>query len=303
MKKNNHIPSSEINLKLVKDGKYSVLDNGLTPNRQNIKKIKLDENGEILFVKSLDAERAIASTAASQMYSQIGINTPAVEIFRNSTDAKSQRSTIQPDVTQNNNFEIILAKNDLEYKKIFLSFSTRYKWQLLYDMDLQEKFLSYMTPQCLDSLINMYLIDELRSDSDRHLSNYFLYKKPDSKLYEGIIAIDLDQMQIFNYAPTSKTEFTTFLTNNYTSMTPTQREDSTNFANRIYMLRELIYDGVLSSSNIETMVKALKHDFPNDVKLLCKNQKLSHKLINKTHSTISRLWDYNQNELGKDLGL
>jgi len=65
----------------------------------------------------------------------------------------------------------------------------------------------------------------------------------------------------------------------------------------------LIDDGVMSSYNIETMVKALKHDFPKEVKILCKKQKLSHKLTNETYSPIARLWEYNQQQLGKDLGL
>ena len=76
-----------------------------------------------------------------------------------------------------------------------------------------------------------------------------------------------------------------------------------NYINRIHAIRELIDEGMLSSYNIETMVKALKHDFPKDVKLLCKKEKLSHKLTNQAYSPIARLWEYNQKELRNDLGL
>ena len=69
------------------------------------------------------------------------------------------------------------------------------------------------------------------------------------------------------------------------------------------MLRELIDDGVMSSYNIETMIKALKHNLPKDVQILCKKQKISHKIANQTHYPIAKLWEYNQKELGKDLDI
>lgn len=302
MKKDKFNDPLDVDLNLLKNNQYTQLEKELSTHHPNIKRVKFEGNDQIFYVKSLDATRAISSSASSKLYSTIGINTPHIQTFKSSTDDKGERSTIQPDATHNNNVEVILAKNDTEYKKIFLNFSTRYKWQILYDAQLQEKFLNHMTPQCLESLINIYLIDELRSDRDRNLANYFLYKSPNSKLYEGVIVIDLDKMNVFNYAPT-KQEFSMFLTNNYVSYTPTQRDDSETYINRIHMLRELIDEGMLSSYNIETMVKALKHDFPQDVKQLCKKEKLSRKLINQTYSPIARLWEYNQKELGKDLGI
>ena len=89
----------------------------------------------------------------------------------------------------------------------------------------------------------------------------------------------------------------------YASLTPTQKEDCSTYMNRIHMLRELLDDGVLSQNNIETMIKALKHDLPKDIQFLCKKQQLPIGLKNKTYSPIARLWEYNQKELGKDLGL
>ena len=160
-----------------------------------------------------------------------------------------------------------------------------------------------MTPNCLESLKNIYLIDELRTDLDRTLNNYFLYKTPQSNLYEGVIVIDLDQMNIYNYAPTTKDAFYNFLYSPYVSLTPTQKEDCCTYMNRVHMIRELLDDGVLSQNNIDTMIKALKYDLPKDIQFLCRKQKLSPSLINKTYSPIARLWEYNQKEIGKDLGL
>ena len=302
MKKKIITQSFELDPQMLKNKKYTILDNNLAKHHDDIHKIKT-ENGQFYYLKSIDAEQSIASTASAKMYSKIGLNTPQIQVFKDSTDSKNTRSIIQPDVKQFPNIEAILAKEDVEYKQIFPKFNLRYKWEIFYDINTRNQFLKFITPDCLESLLNIYLIDELRSDMDRHLSNYFLYKTRDSKLYEGVITIDLDQMQIYNYAPTRREEFSSFIASPYTSITPTQKEDFTCYMNRIHTLRELIDDGVMSSYNIETMVKALKHDFPNDVKMLCKEQKLSHKLLNQTYSPIARLWEYNQKELGKDLNL
>ena len=301
MKKNKQENLLDLDPQTLKNKEYTEIDNGLARHHDDIHKIKLDN--KIYYVKSLDVKNAIATTASAKMYSEIGINTPKIQVFKDKTDAKNQRSIIQPDVMQLPNIEAILAKEDVEYKKIFPKFNLRYKWEIFYDMNVRKQFLKFMTKDCLESLLNIYLIDELRSDIDRHTSNYFLYKTSKSNLYEGVIAIDLDQMQIYNYSPTKREEFSAFVASPYTSITPTQKEDYLSYMNRIHMLRDLIDDGVMSSYNIETMVKALKHDFPKDIKLLCREQKLSRKLTNQTYSPIARLWEYNQKELGKDLGL
>ena len=295
--------SFELDPNILNKKNYVQLDNGLHRSYKYVRKIKPDNTDQIYYLKSLESSRAIGSAASAKMYSDVGIETPATQVFKEKGTSNHERSIIQPDVTQNKDIETVLARNDIEFKKIFQDFSTRYKWQIFYDYDIQKKFLKFMTPTCLESLKNIYLIDELRSDIDRTLNNYFLYKNPDSKLYEGVIVIDLAQMQIYNYAPTTRSAFTDFLVNSYTSITPTQKEDCSTYMNRIHMLRELIDDGVMSSYNIETMVKALKHDFPKDIQILCKKQKLSRKLTNQTYSPIARLWEYNQKELGKDLGL
>lgn len=288
---------------VLRNKKYTELDNNLSEMYQNVKKIKPTDSELIYYMKKLEATRAIGSAASAKMYSNIGINTPPIQVFKNRDNIKTERTIIQPDVTQNPNIETILAKDDIEYKKIFLDFSTHYKWELFYDYNKQAQFLKYMTPNCLEELKNIYLIDELRTDIDRTLNNYFLYKTPQSNLYEGVIAIDLGQMQIYNYAPTTRDEFYNFLHSPYASLTPTQKEDCSTYMNRIHMLRELLDDGVLSQNNIETMIKALKHDLPKDIQFLCKKQQLPIGLKNKTYSPIARLWEYNQKELGKDLGL
>lgn len=49
---------------------------------------------------------------------------------------------------------------------------------------------NYITEECFDEMVNMYLLDVVATQRDRNPSNFFLYRKKGSQLWEGIIAID-----------------------------------------------------------------------------------------------------------------
>lgn len=271
----------------------------------HIKKATIVEGKEAYYIKEMETERAIPSAASSQMYRDIGISTPEIKLLHEDIFSKNKGISriIQPDVTIQPYVETILAADDKEITKIPKGVFTKNKWQIFYDLDLQLKFLQIMTPECLESLKNIYLIDELRTDNDRHAKNYFFYKSIGSKLYEGVIVIDLDHMQVLQYINMGKDDFDAFRYTPYHSATMQQTEDYRSYMQRLYDLRELIDDGVLSAYNIETMVKALRYDFPGKIDLLCRKQKLSPKLRKQIIYPLAKLWEFNQNTLGPDLNL
>ena len=160
-----------------------------------------------------------------------------------------------------------------------------------------------MTPDCLDQLINMCLAAELRTDLDPTLNNYFLYRRPESKLHEGIIAIDLAQMKILEHLPSTKSDFIGFRVTPYSSVGITQKEDYLSYATRIYNLRELLDEGLLSPHNIDTIINSLKHNYPEYIRMLCKQHKIPRKLADKLYSSSAYLWEYNFDELKGDLNL
>ena len=265
------------------------------------KKIYVPNAPNHFILKQADNNTGLAGIASSSMYNSVGILTPKIHLIndKNRFDA----TTLQQDVSEIDFLETILAGSDFEYTKIINNFYEKIKWSLFYDTNLIFNLLKFMTPECLDQLKNIFLIDELRTDIDRHTKNYFFYKQKGSDKYEGIIVIDLEQMAIYFYCEDGKDGFLNFLTTPYESSTPQQKFDYTCYMQRVRDMRELIQDDVLSENNLEILSNALNYDFPGDVKNAVQNKKLHGKAKKKIVDPIKRLWEYNQNTIGKDLGL
>ena len=258
-------------------------------------------NGKTCFVKTVDTKTGVSSIASSKLYEKVGILTPPVSFI-----AKKDRysiQTIQPNVEDINTVKTILANNDIEYRKIQTRAFGKYKWRLFYDKSLIDTLLKFMTPSCLTALQNMFLVDELRTDGDKHLKNYFFYKSKDSDKYEGIIAIDLDLMQIYNYCGSKKDDFDNFLVFPYQTATPHQSYDNVCYKQRIMDMCQLAEDAVLSKENISAITSALEFDFPKEIKATCKDSRLSFRERSEIVGPIERLWEYNRKTIGKDLGL
>lgn len=266
--------------------------------KKNVQKISIEGKNYIL--KKSELRRGLAGIAASRMYNQIGILTPSIELVY--CGDKGVIRSVQEDVTSWQGIDVILAEKDLEYLKIDKSVFGNDKWQIFYDFDLMQAFLQFMTPECLEQLKNMYLVDELRTERDRWLENFYLCKSPESSKYEGVIAIDLDEMAIYHLCRGEKDDFDKFLNISYRTTTPQQTNDYSCYKNRIWEILSLAYDGVLSESNISVINKALKFDLPKELEKLCEIQKVSLCTRQRILEPIKRLWDYNNKTLDREFG-
>lgn len=266
-----------------------------------VDKVSIGEDDRTFIVKHSLTRKGLASVATSRMYKDAGIYTPQVYLL--GTEDKSLVNTIQEDITNINGFETILPNDDLEYMKIDQKVYGKFKWQLFYDRGLENHFLQFMTPECLEQLKNIFLADEVRTDVDRHYMNYFFYKRKGSSRYEGVIVFDLEMMKIYKYCGEKKQDFENFLLYHYGSATPQMRDDNACYKQRVVDICELIQDGVLSDGNIETLKKILQTDFPKDLMQACKKQRLSRRVRNKVVNPVAYLWEYNNKTIGKELGL
>ena len=266
----------------------------------NTRKVLIDGlNGKHIYKKS-SREQGLAGFASANMYNKIDIQTPKIYLPKQN-EMFSTRS-FQRDISEVDGLEVVLAENNLEYQQIERGVFGKDKWKLFYDFDLQQRFSSFMTKECLEQLQNMYLVDELRSENDRWTQNFFLYRTKGAKKYEGVIAIDLEEMAIFNYCTgTKKADFDNFLYTSYHSSTPQQSYDFMCYADRIREILTLIDDGVLSKSNIEAITRAIKHDFPKEFEQACKSCNIHGRAKHDIVDPIKRLWEYVNNTIGKEL--
>lgn len=265
------------------------------------KKIQVPNAPNSLILKKSENNMGIAGVASSWMYNDIGILTPQLCLVQD--DDCLCTTTLQQDISSIDFLYTILAGCDFEYSQIVREFFDKNKWTIFYDKNLENRLLQFMTIDCLDQLKNVFLIDELRTDIDRHTKNYYFYKSKNSEKYEGIIAFDLEQMQIYLLCESGKDDFLNFLSIPYVSATPQQKYDHVCYMQRVKAIRELIQDGVLSQKNIDILINAMKYDFSADVKKLAKDKGLHGKRKNKIIDPIERLWEYNQKTVGKELGM
>lgn len=268
----------------------------------NVKSVSVEDvNERFIYKPQVDTKRGIAAAAAANMYNAANIKTPQIHFMYDKLN--NNVCSIQQDVYTIKNIEAVLAYNVKDYAVLNKHFYGNYKWEIFYNTDLISELLRFMTPNCIRQLQNLFLADELRTDTDRHCKNYFLYKSKNSKLYEGVIAIDLENMAIYQYCGSGKKDFEGFLFYNYSSATPQQTCDNACYINRMHHIRELLQDGALAPSNIASLKKILEYNYPNDIKKLCKQQGIHGKAKNAIVTPIERLWEYNRATLGKDLML
>ena len=272
---------------------------GYTQTNDSVNRYLINDIG--YFTKKTNNKQSAASIASARMYQNSGILTPQIYLIK---PGKNQTNkSIQKDATTIDNIISVLAKNVIEYTSIDNIVSGKHKWDIFYDEALYSAFLNFMTPQCLENYTNMFLNDEIRTDTDRHSKNYFLFKSPESEKYEGVIAIDLENMIIYNYCGTNKNDFNNFLCFPYSSETPQKVQDYKCYLQRVRDIRQLIQDDVLFKGNIDSLKQSLSYDLPKEIKKVSKEQGSRLSDRKQAVAPIERLWEYNQKTIGKDLGL
>lgn len=264
-----------------------------------VKRVALGSDKISCILKQSSTRQGIAGIASAKMYDKVGINTPQMHGLEAHDFFRVQ--SLQQDVNNLPGLEVVLAQNCLEYQQITKHIFGKYKWQIFYDTNLRNAFLNFMTEACLEQMENFYLAGELRTDSDATLFNFFLYRPIGAKKYTGIIAIDLEQMQLIPYVGEKREEFDNFIYYNYRSATPQQAIDSACYASRLNEIKQLLQDGVLSEGNVEIIKKILKHNFPKEVEDVCAQLHIQGKRKHSIVDPVKWLWDYNNNEFNREL--
>ena len=304
---------------LIYDGERII--NNETIDKNGNPKDNATIDGVHYFTKGNNFEYSIIDIASSNMYNNIGIMTPPPYIITKNPEglhsfATAQIATQDVHTIKGMLFTIadqLLSKADI----LALRVGSTYKWDPLYDGHIQRIFLKYMTKECFDKLIGLFLVDELRSEQDRHENNYFFYKTTDADKFEGVMPIDNEYANILLNNVRSKRDFNAFLYTPYHTPTILTRMDNRCYQDRIKDIKELLNDQILSQEQIELLKRAIQYDFPREIKKVSKQLYNSDQILtirdfakrNKSsaaqqaYDSISRLWDYHHKDLGKELGL
>ncbi len=273
------------------------------PNAAEDKR-ELSIDGTNYFYKQFHHENTLVEIASTNMYNEIGIPTPPVSLIREflpDGPLSPEAYVVNPDINQIPEYEFILGIPLFKNNGI-RGFFPHDRWGSLYDSDIRRKFLKFLTPECFDQLIGLSLVDEIRSERDRHLGNIFFYRKKGNTKYEGCIPIDNELIQLMHQYDFTKSDFQTFLLTKYSAGTPLCDMDSGTYISRIGNIRELLQDGMLTQGQIDLMKRAINYNFPKTIKQIGSNP-LFAKKRKPVYDSVSRLWEYHHNNLGKDLEL
>ena len=168
----------------------------LRPVQPNVWQYKINNND--FYVKGWKNSRNICSIFSAKMFNDIGIPTPPVYLaIQENPDQQTKLQTITQSISRIPNLEVIQASQFYGYALSKFGENT-HKWAILNNEEIKNYFLSIMTPECFDDFISLFLVDEIRTERDRHAMNYFFYRQKGGKLFEGIIPIDHDWMYIMS---------------------------------------------------------------------------------------------------------
>ena len=289
---------------LIYDGKD--ITNVPTMTESGILSHPLMIDGIRYFPKGNNGEYSVVDIASANMYNNIGIPTPPIYTIEKEAEGCLKRNVISlasQDVSSVKGFLFSIA-NDLVSQQPMRNqrLFSMYKWSPLYDSDLQKTFLQHMTKECFDQLVGLFLVDELRAEHDRHENNYFFYKSKEADKFEGIMPIDHEMMHVLHFDMRHKGNCDAFLVTPY--MTPNMfgSLDNGAYINRIKDIKELLQDGMLTPAQIELMKRAISYNLPKEVKKVGKNPHFKE-FKKFAYDATSRLWDYHQKDLGRELEL
>lgn len=255
--------------------------------------------GKPFYYKPWRKVYSINSITTSDMYNKCGLLTPPVYKL-----TKKHNFEISQDVNSIDDTVSILAKNLEEVSKLKKELNLEsYKWTLLYNKDIKEAFLKFMSKECFEEFVLMFIFGELKTDVDGHTLNYFFHKNNNASKFEKVIPIDLELSRILDFTKYQEKPFTTFLNRKYDSYCPYFGLDGyISYKDRMKHLKEIVNDGVLSDSQIKKIKDFLNYDFPENFQENLKKY-IEKDKNNQAYNLFARLWEYNRESLGKELNL
>ena len=251
--------------------------------------------------------------ASSKMYRDLGITTPPVYYMMVNGILRKRPALVSQDLYSIKQLDVALCSKLKAIRKIQLQSDTILTpYDILFEKEVRDYCLTFMTKECYEELVDMFMLGDLRADSDIHPDNYFLYKKHGEKKYTGVIPIDLEHSQIALSKCTTQEEFRHFIEGHeYESCLPFKHRYGDDYlgecylflgtyADRIKSLKNLIQSGKLTKKQTTLLKRAINYDLPSTMENIVAYHNFD-KTQKHTCELVKRAWDYNHKQLSKEL--
>lgn len=290
---------------LVDDIRYKKDDNSTD-------KILID--GIPFFVKKFAEKLSTNNIAISRMFNDLHtehkdfsyITPPVYTIAQNKKNPTL--STITQDINSiDNSCEYVVGYNLHQLRRdihMLLSDSNRrYRWEILYNEDIRQAFLKYMTETCYDKLVGLYILGETRTEKDLNKGNMVFVRKKYGKKFVDVIPLDHELTQIVVKEPRTREDFLSFIKTKYFAETPLESQDNLSYISRVRDLQSIIQSGLVSKETINALKHSLEYDLSSQIDTLCQQNELFNQEVNNTSESYKYLQEYNYRSIGKELGL
>lgn len=240
---------------------------------------------------------------STKMYNDLGILTPPAFVIEDPHSQKVYLAT-QDVNSLGGHTAVIASKSQIEQVSKLCHTGDTTPWYWLSNKALKSKLLSFMTPECYEELVSVCLLDEIRTECDRHPRNFFLIKHKGAKKFENVVPIDNEFAEIAYSSMSTKSVFDMFLNYQYYSETPLGSFVVGSFAERMDHIKKLLHDGKLTTAQISLVTKELKYDLPKAIKESSQHPQLVPN-CKEASDCMSLIWDYHysKNGLARELGL
>ena len=156
-----------------------------------------------------------------------------------------------------------------------------------------------MTEDCFNQLVNMYLLDIITTQRDRHYANYFLLKIKNDKLWQGIVAIDNAftlQTACYNQNISAKQLAENIFNDQFGLMRTFQNTCSMqSFSSRLNDINRMIQDGSFDGSQIELLKRVQGYDLESVVERTIADKHID--VSDTQRDLMLYLWEKTQNTL------
>lgn len=260
-------------------------------------------DGVEYFAKQHKYARSIGDVASAKMYRKIGFTTPPLYTLKETNNiGREDCFIISQNIKEIGGYDFI-TEEDLMLSEIGVFPSINGSdFAPLYDESVRDRLLEFMTEECLDERIGLGLNDCIRTEMDRHGENCYYYKRRESEKYEGIVPIDHEFMRIVYDGMYNRDELKTILNEPYFSYTFIGDTQKTTYADRVTEILDLIHSGKIKEKQIIQLKEALRFDLPKAMKEVADNPFLMPYAYRPLEQ-VKRLWEYNRDTVGKELGL
>ncbi len=263
----------------------------------------LSVDGVEYFAKRHKCSKSIGDVASAKMYGDIGFVTPPLYTLKQKDSGGLEDCLIIGQNIKSIGGYDFIQEEDLMLSEIgvFPTVSGS-DFAPLYDESVRDRLLEFMTEDCLDERIGLGLNDCIRTEMDRHGENVYYYKRRGAEKYEGIVPIDHEFMRILYSGVQGRDELKTMLESPYPSYTFIGTDRKASYQERLREILDLMQAGKIKEKQISQLKDAINYDLPKAMKDVAQNPFLKP-FAGKSIEQTERLWEYNRQNIGKELGL